>query len=748
MQRPFVPDVNAAFYPVHPQVCRVTKNTVAGPLNSRVTVYLSSTVQFQTSDLHPRDREPCYVLEPNGRTLLPGYYYCRLIGSYLDLPLYATMDHGGTGITTTSSWKIPAPVIAMQGSSSASPGGTVLIFLSDTTQLQVGQQITLTGTVATSTGTVTASVTGYVATIVGTPLSSALAITFQPIMLEGGDAFPIKPGDVVQPGAVLNMCCPVGTTSVTRDGFLIPVLGGTVTIPVTYSTWMIPGLDIAISDGINTIIGIINSTNPSSVPPTLTFTVSQVESGEVGKGLNMLATITPKPQPGKTTTTAPFTLPPKGTPVIFPVTSTLGIPDKGLFLIKDGVNLVVGFIDVMAPNLVQFVPVQFLQGVPGNVVPIQAILQPNVVPGLIGLVAPFSATTVGTLTTITLTNTDPLKTGDMVVIDDGTNKILGAVGIVSTTSVTFTPCYYYAGAPGAGVSKFAKVVPQDLTKDPLLGTPSPATNATAGFPYIPNMAGQPTGTPTIGSSGYPNGYAPMVFDSTNGKLWLYNHSTAAWTSWTTSAVTNFTEHVYTTSGTWSKPAGLDFITVECVGGGGGGGASAGGTSTAAAGGGGGGGGYSYKKIAAASLSSSESYAIGTGGTGSVGSNGTSGGTTSFGTSPFLSAAGGGGGIKMGAGSTPAFSAGGSGGTSSGGDLNGNGSNGLYGFRIDGSSCASGVGGNCSYFGVGGQSVLSSDTAGNSGTGYGAGGGGATSLTTNEAGGSGTDGIIVVREYYA
>jgi hypothetical protein len=49
-----------------------------------------------------------------------------------------------------------------------------------------------------------------------------------------------------------------------------------------------------------------------------------------------------------------------------------------------------------------------------------------------------------------------------------------------------------------------------------LGTASLATNATNGFPYIPTCAGTPTGTPTAIT-----GYAPMVVDSTNNKLYVY-----------------------------------------------------------------------------------------------------------------------------------------------------------------------------------------------------------------------------------
>lgn len=47
-----------------------------------------------------------------------------------------------------------------------------------------------------------------------------------------------------------------------------------------------------------------------------------------------------------------------------------------------------------------------------------------------------------------------------------------------------------------------------------------ATNATEGFIYIPRCAGAPTGTPA--NAGLP--YTPMVYDTTNNKIWFYNGS--------------------------------------------------------------------------------------------------------------------------------------------------------------------------------------------------------------------------------
>lgn len=47
-----------------------------------------------------------------------------------------------------------------------------------------------------------------------------------------------------------------------------------------------------------------------------------------------------------------------------------------------------------------------------------------------------------------------------------------------------------------------------------------ATTAVVGFPYIPTCAGTPTGVPTNTATGR----APMVYDTTNNKIWFYNGS--------------------------------------------------------------------------------------------------------------------------------------------------------------------------------------------------------------------------------
>jgi len=53
----------------------------------------------------------------------------------------------------------------------------------------------------------------------------------------------------------------------------------------------------------------------------------------------------------------------------------------------------------------------------------------------------------------------------------------------------------------------------------IVGTAALATNATAGFLYIPTCAGTPTGVPTAQT-----GTVPMVWDSTNKKFYIYDGS--------------------------------------------------------------------------------------------------------------------------------------------------------------------------------------------------------------------------------
>jgi len=180
------------------------------------------------------------------------------------------------------------------------------------------------------------------------------------------------------------------------------------------------------------------------------------------------------------------------------------------------------------------------------------------------------------------------------------------------------------------------------------------------------------------------------------------------------------------SGTYTTPANVKAIFVQCWGGGGSGG---GGNGSSARGVGGGGGGYCQKLIN--SPSATYAYAVGIGGTAAGQStNGTTGGTTTFGTA-LLSAGGGTGGTAA----SGSALAGVAGGTASGGDLNITGGE---------SPCLNGAafaapGGDSPLGGGGGKTNVTA-------VGIAPGGGGANANYTGSSG-AGASGTIIITEFY-
>jgi len=165
-----------------------------------------------------------------------------------------------------------------------------------------------------------------------------------------------------------------------------------------------------------------------------------------------------------------------------------------------------------------------------------------------------------------------------------------------------------------------------------------------------------------------------------------------------------TVETFTTSGTWTKDAGLKYVVVELVGGGGGGGDDPGDNAD-----GGCAGGFSRKTILASNLGATETVTIGAGG---LHESGQGGGTTSFGT--HCQATGG------------AYSNDtNGGGVGSGGDLNFKGEAGNRGSDSTSSSGSEYGKGGPSYFGKGSNS--------------GAGGG---------QNADGEAGIVIVTKYYS
>ena len=209
------------------------------------------------------------------------------------------------------------------------------------------------------------------------------------------------------------------------------------------------------------------------------------------------------------------------------------------------------------------------------------------------------------------------------------------------------------------------------------------------------------------------------------------------------ALASFT--IYTTgSGTYTVPAGIESIVVECIGGGGSGAGSLGGGSTFASSGGGGSGGYCRSFIV--SPSASYAYAVGAGGAApSAGANaGNAGAASTFG-SAFISAGGGAGGSFGTAvsASVTAFASAGSGGTPSGSDVDVAGNAGAFGIAASG-NLGSGAGGS-GYYGGGAKAIANATGNGNAGS-VGGGGSGSTSTTVSYAGGAGGDGQIIIWEF--
>jgi hypothetical protein len=191
--------------------------------------------------------------------------------------------------------------------------------------------------------------------------------------------------------------------------------------------------------------------------------------------------------------------------------------------------------------------------------------------------------------------------------------------------------------------------------------------------------------------------------------------------------------VFTTSGTYTKPAGIKKIRVIVTGGGGGGGPCPSGYVNGA-GQGGGAGGTAIKTIDATSITT-ETVTVGAGGSAESG-----GSTSSFGS--HCSGSGGGGGANADSIANPP---GGGGAGASGGDLNLSGNPGGGGSKGTVPNSRTGGFGGSSYLGRGGFG-----SCGNSGGGglYGGGGGGASTNQppTNRGGGAGGSGIVVVEEY--
>ena len=222
-----------------------------------------------------------------------------------------------------------------------------------------------------------------------------------------------------------------------------------------------------------------------------------------------------------------------------------------------------------------------------------------------------------------------------------------------------------------------------------------------------------------------------VAPGTSGNVLTSNGT--AWTSAAPAASGGFSNmQVFTSTGTFTVPAGVTKVKVTVVGGGGAGGGATQASCLFSGGAGGGGGGASIKVISGLTPGGTITATVGLGGTGNTGTGG-AGGTSSFGA--YCSATGCGAGVG---GLNVTQGAAGAGGAGSGGDANITGSTGGF--------YASNYGG-ASFMGGASRAIVAlgyaSSISGDSGKNYGGGGGGSYTGTSSATGGSGAAGIIVV-----
>lgn len=318
-------------------------------------------------------------------------------------------------------------------------------------------------------------------------------------------------------------------------------------------------------------------------------------------------------------------------------------------------------------------------------------------------------------------------------VDVGLSGSTGTVNFVGVTSPTFvTPVL---GTPSSGTLTSCTGLPISTGVSGLasgvatwLATPSSANlisaltdhtgSGSAVFASSPTFVTPVLGTPTSGN---------LVNCTASGGLKSFQYLTSG------------------SGATYTRPAGVTSVYIECIGGGGGGGGVALTGSTVVAGGAGGGsGGYCAKFISSAA--STYTYTVGTGGSGGSGANGNNGNATTIST---LSAGVGGGG-NFGNGSTPMYiTSPHSGSSSSGGDINCAGDAGEIG--VGTSVAAYGGGGASSVFGGGALGVYittstSNGTNATANTGGGGSGAAAYHNTTTKTGGHGGSGLIIVWEF--
>jgi hypothetical protein len=369
--------------------------------------------------------------------------------------------------TTTSAITIPLP------------GNTVTVAVNDTSNVSVGQQVSL------SSGGTTVNAT--VVSITGT----------NNLVLQVTNTTSGTVGTTLPAGVVMVPVGPLPTITTTSP-FIVPTVNGVVTVTVPSTTTYYPGQTVTITNPAGTVVmtGTV-TTIPTST--TITITNTGIPLGSSGNTIPIDSGVTVGNPIQPTTTTGTFVTPIVGTPVTgVTVTSTTGILTGQLVTITDGTNIVTGTATVTSGTQITFTPTIYTGGAPGNTVATSAQVIPQTTPTILTTTGSFVIPIVGTGVTVSTSSTSSLTTNQIITISDGIHTVQGYVTPLTGTTFTFTPISIFAGVVGNTISSSAVITSSSLFLSPLTTIASGATvDLSTALGNIVNV----TGNTTISSFG-------------------------------------------------------------------------------------------------------------------------------------------------------------------------------------------------------------------------------------------------------